>query len=162
MMKRITILTLILSGFWLLNSGHFTPLLLGFGVLSVAGVIWLIHRTESVDGRFEYPVTLSWRLPSYLIWLMIEVIKCSSKVIQQVWERDLKPSPVVFDAFMADLETEVHEVMYASSVTLTPGTAILEIDDKILEIHALTHDAARSLLKGEMARRIRYLESGKK
>lgn len=161
-MKRTLILILILAAFWLLNSGHFTPLLLIFGAGSIAGVIWLVYRTEEIDGRFEYPIALSWRLPLYLAWLLGEVTKCCIAVIRQVWSPTLQPDPVVFDAFMADLETEVHEVLYASSVTLTPGTAILEIDDKILEIHALTHAAARSLLTGEMARRIRYLESGGK
>lgn len=161
-MKRLVGLALTLAVFWVVNSLHFTPLILAFGVLSVAGVIFIVLRMERVDGRYEPPVYLSWRLFPYLAWLIGEVYKAALDVTRHIWEREPQISPVVFDSFMVELDVELFEVFYANSVTLTPGTMILDIEDKILEIHALTHDAAKALLQGDMARHALRLSGGGK
>lgn len=159
-MKRITGLALTLAAFWLINSLHFTPLLLSFGVLSVAGVVLIVLRMQQVDGKYEPPVFLSWRLFPYLAWLLRSVYEASLEVAKHIWEREPQISPVVFDSFMVEQKVELFEVFYANSVTLTPGTMILDIEDKVLEIHALTHDAAKSILRGGVARHVTHLSGG--
>jgi multicomponent Na+:H+ antiporter subunit E len=51
-------------------------------------------------------------------------------------------------------------VIYANSITLTPGTVTVSVDQKKGEllVHALSEKAARELLSGEMHRRVRKLE----
>lgn len=161
-MKRITGLVLTLVVFWLINSLHFTPLLLAFGVLSVASVVLIVLRMQQVDGKYEPPLFLSWRLIPFLVWLIRSVYQSSIEVAKLIWEREPKISPVVFDSFMVDQSVELFEVIYANSVTLTPGTMILDIEDKVLEIHALTKDAAKGMLRGGIGRRVRHLSGGKK
>ncbi|HHX83463.1 MAG TPA: cation transporter [Pseudomonadaceae bacterium] len=160
-MKRILGLAFTLAIFWLINSLHFTPLLLSFGVLSIAGVILIVLRMERIDDKSEPPVFLSWRIFPYLTWLIVSVYKASLEVVRHIWEREPQISPVVFDSFMLEQDMELFEVFYANSVTLTPGTMILDIEDKVLEIHALTHDAAKSLLQGEVAQQISRLSRSK-
>ena len=47
---------------------------------------------------------------------------------------------------------------YANSITLTPGTVSIGVEDGCIEVHALTEDAARDLESGEMNRRACAME----
>ncbi|MCB1777853.1 MAG: Na+/H+ antiporter subunit E, partial [Candidatus Competibacteraceae bacterium] len=50
------------------------------------------------------------------------------------------------------------QVIYANSITLTPGTITASLSDGVLEVHALTQEAADALLEGDMDRRVTALE----
>jgi multicomponent Na+:H+ antiporter subunit E len=51
-------------------------------------------------------------------------------------------------------KSDLSQVIYANSITLTPGTVSVELEkDKIL-VHALTKEAAEELASGEMAKSI--------
>ena len=40
--------------------------------------------------------------------------------------------------------------MYANSITLTPGTVTTQLDEDILEVHALTAEMAEDVKSGQM------------
>ena len=54
--------------------------------------------------------------------------------------------------------SDVGRVLYANSITLTPGTVTVAHDGKTITIHALTDEAAEGLRSGEMDRRVRRVE----
>ena len=64
MTRRVLGLVLPLAVFWLLLSGHYTVLLLGFGVLSVLLVVVIVRRMDVVDGT-RFRVRLPLRAPLY-------------------------------------------------------------------------------------------------
>jgi multicomponent Na+:H+ antiporter subunit E len=49
-------------------------------------------------------------------------------------------------------------VLYANSITLTPGTVTIKVDAEGFEVHALTEEGAAGLEAGEMARRVAHIE----
>jgi multicomponent Na+:H+ antiporter subunit E len=155
--KRITGLALILSVFWMVNSGYFKLLLLSLGIVSVVGVILINRRMESVDGEYESPIILSLRLPLYLSWLTGEVIKSNIDVVKRIWQKEPDISPTVFRV-TADQRTDVFRVLYANSITMTPGTVTMGIDGNVFEVHALTHEAADGVREGSMNRQVTQLE----
>ena len=58
----------------------------------------------------------------------------------------------------ASQKTDLAKVIYANSITLTPGTITLDVrDDKFL-VHALSDEAAADLDTGEMDRRVSAME----
>ena len=59
----------------------------------------------------------------------------------------------------ATQETELGQVIYANSITLTPGTVTIDIDKDIIIVHALTLKAAEDLESGDMDRRVTALEA---
>lgn len=156
-MKRISGLVLILSVFWLVNSGHFEPLLLGFGVVSVLGIVLIIRRMEKIDGTYESPVILSVRLPFYLLWLLKEIILSNFDVIRRIWQRkpDISPSVVTITASQ---KTDICRVLYANSITMTPGTVTMDVNGSTFTVHALTRAIAENLKSGDMDRRVCRLE----
>lgn len=155
--KSIFGFAFILAAFWMINSGYFKPLLLGFGVLSVAAVIALIWRMKNKDGE-SFPLIMPvWRLPGYLLWMAGQIIASNLDVAWRVWLGRSSISPVIFTT-RASQKSEVGKVLYANSITMTPGTVTLSVHDDILEVHALTREAAEDLQRGEMDRRVTALE----
>jgi len=60
----------------------------------------------------------------------------------------------------ASQRTDLGKVIYANSITLTPGTISIRIRDGMILVHALSEEAADELLQGEMDRRVRDCVGG--
>jgi len=148
---------LILIGFWLINSGNYKPLLLGFGVVSIISVMAIIWRMKEKDGEFFPLILMSLRLPGYLVWMAGQIIKSNIDVVSRIWRGSKSISPTIVSC-KASQKTDVGKVLYANSITMTPGTITLSVHDDILEVHALTREAAEDLGQGEMDRRVSALE----
>jgi multicomponent Na+:H+ antiporter subunit E len=141
---------------WLLLSGHFVdPLLLGLGFASVILVVVIVHRMEVLDHEAQ-PIHLSAGLPLYWGWLIKEIVLANIDVAKAI----LGFGPVVPAVFKvaASQKTEIGRVIYANSITLTPGTITIAVDDEQLTIHALTPGAVEGLESGEMDRRVCGIE----
>jgi multicomponent Na+:H+ antiporter subunit E len=50
--------------------------------------------------------------------------------------------------------SEFQTMMLGNSITLTPGTITLDVDEDTILVHALTEAGADDLVAGEMARRV--------
>ena len=149
-------LLFILSGTWLLLSGHTNPLLLSLGLLSVAAVIACASRLEVLDDE-SVPVHLLPGLIRYVPWLIGQVIRSNLDVARRIVSPELPIHPSVIKVD-ATHHTEVGRVTYANSITLTPGTISLDVSAETIEVHALTEDAANDLMSGEMARQVQRAE----
>lgn len=142
-----------LAGFWLVLSGRFEPLSLVLGALSVALVCWLGWWADLGQLRdVTIPVVL--RLPRYLVWLAGTVIVSALAVARQVWSPRTVLRPVVEPTPALDM-TELAQVIYANSITLTPGTLSLDVDDERVLVHSLRAEDIEELRKGAMRSRVR-------
>lgn len=146
----------LLAAFWLVLSGHFTPLLMALGALSVVLVAWIVRRMDVVDHE-GLPLHLSLRVPQYCVWLAGKILFSSLSVARQVWSPRLAPRPGVGVTPSPDLP-ELSRVIYANSITLTPGTLSLSVDDQGIEVHSLKASDIAELQAGGMWRRVRRLE----
>ncbi len=151
-MRRNILLTIALACLWLLLSGHLEPLILAFGALSIAFVVWISHRMNVVDGE-SYPFELLLRLTGYWAWLLKEIVKSSLDVTRRVFSSRAAVRPVVFDA-PTHLKSELGLVIFANSITLTPGTVSLAVSHGTIRVHALHPDIAKDLLQSGMGERI--------
>ncbi len=145
-----------LSGFWLINSGHYTPLLLFFMVMSVLFIALLCHIMDVVDGESQ-PLNLTFTIPLYWLWLIKEVVLSNIAVARCVWLGKDAISPTVVTV-TAHQKTDIGKVIYANSITLTPGTVSMDLEGDQITVHALTQDTAANLLEGEMDRRVCRVE----
>lgn len=149
-------LSILLSIFWLINSGHYTPLLLSFMVVSVLFVSILCHRMNLIDGESQ-PLGLTFTFPIYLLWLIKEVVVTNIAVAGCVWKGNHTLNSKIIKV-TADQKTDLGKVIYASSITLTPGTVSIDLIGNEITVHALTDEAAADLLTGEMNIRVCRVE----
>lgn len=143
---------LVLCAFWLLLSGFFKPLLLSLGVASVFLVVSLLYRMDKNDDQVQ-PLPLTPRFFAYVGWLLVQVVKSSLQVTKLVWTRGKTIEPRLATLSIKDKSVNTR-VLYANSITLTPGTLCIDIDDENVTVHALQHKSVEQLDKGGMARRV--------
>lgn len=158
-MRYLFSLAIVLSLLWLGMSGVYKPLMYMLGAGSVVFVVWMSRRMDVV-GVEHNPVLYSWRLPIYWLWLLWEIIKSNIEVSRAA----LSPGDLVRPSVVRvpmKLNSAVGKVTYANSVTLTPGTVTLLLEEDHLEAHALLESSAASLRSGEMERKIAWLENHK-
>lgn len=148
----------ILFGFWLLLSGHYTPLLLSFGVGSCALVVYLSLRMDVVDEE-GVPLHVSARFALYLPWLMKEIFVANVAVARIILAPRMAISPRIV-VFHGSQQTDLGRVIYANSITLTPGTITIGVDGHDFEIHALTAADLETGEEDEMDRRCTWVEQG--
>jgi multicomponent Na+:H+ antiporter subunit E len=150
----------LLFGFWLLLSGHYTPLLVGLGVGSTLLVVYIAMRMDVVD-REGVPLHVGGRLWWYLPWLYKEIFIANVEVARIILDPKLPISPIMV-RFHGSQQTDLGRAIYANSITLTPGTITTGIYGTEFEIHSLTHVdlAHRELEEDEMDRRCRWVERG--
>jgi len=156
--KHAISLGLSLIGLWLLLSGHYTLLLISFGLLSVMLVVLIALRMDVVDHE-GHPLHLNLKaLFTYWAWLLKEIIVSNIYVCRLILNPALPISPTVI-ALRSSQSTDLARVIFANSITLTPGTVTIDVDGDITEVHALTEELARSLLAGSMDSKVTALES---
>ena len=155
-MRHTIILSLSLAAFWLANSGYNTALMLSLGAISVVFVVYIAHRMDVVDHEAQ-PLHLTLKIPGYYVWLVKEIIIANLAVVKHIWLGNKSISPG-FTTVTASQKTEIGKVIYANSITLTPGTVTVNLDDDKLLVHALLQDSIRDLESGEMDRRVTQLE----
>jgi multicomponent Na+:H+ antiporter subunit E len=151
-------LGVILFGFWLLLSGHYTPLLLSFGVGSSVLVVYLSMRMDVVD-REGVPLHLGGRLWMYIPWLLKEILVANVVVAKIILSPNMKISPRMV-VFHGTQETDLGRVLYANSITLTPGTITTGVEGQEFQIHALTAADLETNEEDEMDRRCSWVERG--
>lgn len=154
---------LLLSGlatFWLLMSGYWdNGLLLFFGLLSVLFSAWFGVQIEKADPR-QFSWNILKRLPGYLSWLTVEIIKSNIDVIKRVWFPTKYPISPTMKQLPVSQKSRLGRTIYANSITLTPGTVSIELSDDIVLVHALTEEGMTALESGEMDRRVSETEGG--
>ncbi len=155
MTRRVATFALLFT-VWLLWSGHYTGLLMSFGVLSCLLCVWLTERMERVAGsQREYRLGLRW-IP-YAPWLLLEIIKSNLDVARAILSKDLNIQPQLVRV-KASQKTDMGRVIYANSITLTPGTITLDVRGDDFLVHALLDATAEGVRSGEMDRRCAALE----
>lgn len=142
---------------WLLMSGIFKPLLIGFAVGSVLVAVFVIKRMDSLDGdRVE--VRLSpLRTVKYLMWLMVEIAKANWTVTKIILSRRMAIRQHLFTVPYTQ-ETDLAQVIFANSITLTPGTITVETEAGNFLVHAVAYSADDPAALAEMDRRVSATE----
>jgi multicomponent Na+:H+ antiporter subunit E len=152
MAQRIS-LVVALFVFWLLLSGHFTPFLLVAGLVCALAVTWFSDRMMAVLDREGHPIHLGMGALVYWPWLLWEIAKAAWDVSKRILSPGLPISPMLIRV-KAHQKTDVGRVIYANSITLTPGTISVTMEDDTILVHALTREGAEGLESGDMDRRV--------
>lgn len=149
-------LGLVLAILWWLLSGYFVPLLLSFGVLSVILVVLIARRMDVVDHEGQ-PLHLSWKIGFYWLWLLKEIFNSAVHVSKVILAKKMPLRPAMLH-IKPTQHSEMGHVIFANSITLTPGTITVALENGELLVHALTQETADGLTNGDMDRRVTAIE----
>lgn len=155
-MRHTLGLAAVLAAFWLVLSGHYTPLMLAFAAASVSLVVLLARRMDIVDEEVRV-LRLGWRAPAFWSWLGVQILVSAWDVTRRIWTGSPAVRPALGRVDAAGM-SEVELVTFANSITLTPGTLSVTVGKAAIEVHALDEHLIRELQGGAMAGRARRIE----
>ena len=146
---RIVLTTIYLFVGWLVFTGTLAPysLMMGFcfsGLIALISYRLFIHEYEA-DRRALLPRADV--LVVYLLVVLFKMYVASFQVLFNVLRGDINPRVV---HFRTRLKSDVARVILANSITLTPGTISLHLDDDHLIVHWLNATTTHSKYAGEL------------
>ena len=154
--------SVVLFVLWLVLSPKRDMFHLSLGALT-AGIVallsgWLIEQPPAiVEPAARTPLLIPWhRFALYLPWLGWQVVVATFQVAYVVLHPRLPVSPRML-TLRAPLPHTLARLTLANSITLTPGTVTLDVDDDAFLVHALTESAGREVEEGLMRDRVSAL-----
>lgn len=130
--------TILLFALWLGMSGVYQPLTVGFGFASSVFVTVMVCRMERANPAARTRMRLRPLVfIGYLGWLLKEIAKANWAVTKAIMAPELNIRRHFFRVPFTQ-KTDVGQTIYANSITLTPGTLTVEIQDGAFYIHALS------------------------
>ena len=144
----------ILFIFWVVLSGMFDAFHLTLGVLCCMLVAHFSHGLLLYGGNDARWLKGFFGVIFYLPWLFYQIILANLEVAWVVLHPDMleKIDPHLV-RFNTTLKRPISKVTFAQSITLTPGTITVNVDEDEFTVYALTRNASEAL-PGEMEKRI--------
>jgi len=155
LLRTVTVF-LFLSGNWVLWSGYYNPLLLTLGVFSCALSVYVAVRMQLLD-KEGFPIEIFLSFLAYLPWLLRELVKSGVEISLCVLNPRVHIAPRIVK-IKPTQKTSLGLMIYANSITLTPGTVSIGVSNEEIEVHTLTDNAEKDLINGTMNRRVAAIE----
>jgi multicomponent Na+:H+ antiporter subunit E len=153
----IVVTFIIMVVFWIFMSGLFDPWHFGLGLLSCALVSYMSHDLLFKDFTLRPKLIEYRRFIQYLPWLLYQIYLANVYVVK------LALSPRMQDKiyphvvkFKSRLKNDLALVVFADSITLTPGTITVLLEDDTFYVHAIDRVVTESL-PGEMEERVGHI-----
>lgn len=125
--------------FWILINGKITLELVIVGLIIAAAVY--AFACYFLRFSFKKDLMLMKSLPlliSFMALLVVEVVKSNLNIIGVIL-KNKTPEPAIA-TFNVNLKNEFLRVLYANSITLTPGTITISLTKDEIVVHALRHE----------------------
>lgn len=157
-LKGFLLVATILCGFWFLMSPTLDPFNIIMGVGSSLGITYFWSPDLFRPG---YPMRFNLRqlfkLLCYFAHLIYHIVLANLAVAAIVLNPRLPISPG-FILLKTKLCRDLSRVLYANSITLTPGTITIDLNGNRLLVHALTIDAAKGVSNWYLQDKMREIE----
>ena len=131
--------------FWIILNGKITAEIVAFGLVLTTAIFWFMCRFLEYSPKYEVFVVKNfiWII-AYFFVLIIEMVKSAITVYKKVYSRriEIQPQMVFFDV---DIKSEFLRFVLANSITLTPGTITVDVDDNHFCVHALDYTVAEGI-----------------
>lgn len=128
---------ILLFALWVIFNGNFTIEIALFGLVISAAIY--LFCCKFFDFSFKKDINVVKGVGyffHYLFVLIIEIFKANVATLKLILSNRYEVDPVLV-SFDVHFETEIAKVLFANSITLTPGTITAEIDGDTYKVHAL-------------------------
>lgn len=156
MLIRFCLSTSLLFLIWLLLSGFLKTNLLVLGLLS-SGLVSLLAIKLGLFSEDGQRLQINLRLPRYLPFLFKEIWYSNLHVAALILNPKLPIQPQTL-RYQAKQKSDSGLAVHANSITLTPGTISVDINDKEILVHALSNTTAEGVRAGSIDKQVCKLE----
>ncbi len=151
----------VLFGFWVILNGKWTLEIGVVGLVVCAALYAFMCAYMGYSPKKEWQ--LFKRLPriiGYVLYLIKEVYKAAFDTIRLIWAPEKEIAPRLI-SFRTRLKTDAGKVVLANSITMTPGTITVDVQDDLFLVHCLDDSFDLGTEGFEMEERVMRLEGTK-
>ncbi|MFO7599816.1 MAG: Na+/H+ antiporter subunit E [Candidatus Desulfacyla sp.] len=145
----------ILFSLWLILSGQFDSFHMTLGVISCLIVTFFSGDLLFPGAKITGLIRLGLRIAAYIPWLLYQILMANFHILYVVLHprmMDLIDPSII--RFQSKLKDDLPLVIFANSITLTPGTITVYVSvDGDFQVHAIDKKSGEPL-PGEMEARI--------
>ena len=128
----------VLMGLWLLMSGVYKPMVIGFGAASVVLVLVIVRRMDRVDGdRLDASID-PLKAVGYFAWLLVEIAKCNWTVTKVILSPGLPTRQHMFVVPYTQ-RSDLGAGCFLKLDHTHPGTISVETEQGHFLVHALSY-----------------------
>ena len=143
---------------WIVFNGRLTLEIALFGIAVAGLMFWFMCRFMDYSPQKERMFYRKFPLfCKYVLLLVKEIIKANMAVCKLILTRREVIEPAMVKVH-TDLKTETARVMLANSITLTPGTITVSMEDRELLVHCLDKSLAEGMENSEFVKLLEALE----
>lgn len=130
---------------WVILNGKVTLEICLFGLGISAALFYFICKYMDYSLRSEMLLFRLIPLFFQYFWVLVqEIVKANVAVFKLIMSPELQPEPAIV-YFDTDLKTGLAKVLLANSITLTPGTITVSVEDNRFCVHCLDKELAEGL-----------------
>ena len=150
----------LLFGFWVLLNGKWTTEIAIVGVIVCAALYAFMCMFMDYSPKQEWKIAKRFfKIARYFFYLVGEVFKSAWATMVFIWSPEKEVEPRV-TSFHTRLRTDAGKVVLANSITMTPGTITVDVQDDLFLIHCLDESFDVGTEGFEMEDRIMAIEGG--
>lgn len=145
---------------WIIFNGRITLEIAVFGLV-ISGFLYafVCKFLDWSPARDRFILKKSGLILKYLGLLIGEIIKANMATIKMIVSPASHPDPVIVQ-FQTKLKTRTAKVLLANSITLTPGTITVSLENDELTVHCLDRSFSDGLCGSSFEKALLKLEEG--
>lgn len=144
---------------WLILNGKMTVEICIFGLAISAALFAFICRYMEYSLRKELLLFRLFPLLVQYFWVLVkEIVKANVCVMKIILSPELQPEPA-FVYFDTDLKNDLLRVMLANSITLTPGTITVSVEENHFYVHCLDRELAEGMEESVFVELLKKMEA---
>ncbi|MCF7929607.1 MAG: Na+/H+ antiporter subunit E [Spirochaetales bacterium] len=140
-LKSIIVLAVILALVWIMLTGVENRDEWIVGGIALVLTVLVFFRPAGVYGGLRCSPKGIVLIPVYLVVFLWELIKSNLDVAVRVLNPRLPINPGIV-RFKTKMDSDLGKLILANSITLTPGTLTVDVEDDTLTVHWIDVDAA--------------------
>ena len=130
---------------WIIFNGQFTLEIAAFGLVIAGAVYWFICKFMDYNPRNDLILCKRFFLLLHYIFVLLkEILKANAAVFKMVYSAKYQLEPAVVH-FTTTLNSTFARILLANSITLTPGTITVSLNDNEYVVHCLDKELAQGI-----------------
>ena len=133
--------------FWLVLSQKYDVFHTGLGVAGCLFIAWFCYDLL-YKGSLGATISVLIRFISYFFWLLWQIILSNIHLTRLAFSSIKQQNPQVV-RYKTRVKGDLALTLFANSITLTPGTIVVDIEGDDFLIHAIDDDVAGDFTSGD-------------
>lgn len=146
---------------WIIFNGQFTLEIAAFGLVIAGAVYWFICKFMDYNPRSDLILCKRFFLLLHYIFVLLkEILKANAAVFKMVYSAKYQLEPAVVH-FTTTLNSSFARILLANSITLTPGTITVSLNDNEYVVHCLDKELAQGIDSSVFVKLLERIENVK-